>query len=493
MLIADLVLQSLQQQRDHRRLTLKRRVYAALRAAILDGRLPAGTRLPPTRELARDLGIGRNTALRAYDMLLAEGYVESRVGSGTFVSESLVEPPPAGRRGLTHAAPVVPRLSRRGRAIARHSSSSEIQYGAFMPGIPDVEAFPHATWRRLVGRYLDRRHARLMQYASGGYGPLKTALAEHLRVSRLIDCEPRQIMIVDGAHQGLDLCARMLADPGETAWIEDPGYWGARNVLRGAGLRLRPVLVDGEGIAPADDDWARPPRLIFTSPSYQYPTGAVLSLARRRLLLERAAATGAWIVEDDYDNELRYHREPIASLYGLAPAGQVIYVGTFSKVMYPGLRLGYLVVPPALVDAFATANAELFREGRLVEQAALAEFIEEGHFDAHIRRMRGLYAERQSALRERMDALLGDRVSLSGGQAGIHLLYRLPDTVDDKALAREALANGVISRPLSLYYHDAGAARPGLVLGYAGVSTERIPLAAERLVEVVERYIGGGH
>ncbi len=329
-----------------------------------------------------------------------------------------------------------------------------------------------------------------MQYAAGGYGPLKAALAEHLRVSRLISCDPRQILILGGAHQALDLCARMLADVGDTAWIEDPGYWGARNVFRAAGLRLYPVAVDAQGLAPTEANWCgAPPRLVFVTPSYQYPTGAVLSLARRRALLERAAADGAWIVEDDYDNELRYHREPLASLFGLAPGGPVLYLGTFSKVMYPGLRLAYLVVPPALVEAFAAGNAELYREGRLVEQAALADFIVEGHLAAHIRRMRTVYAERQAVLRTRLGAHFGDALEPSGGQGGIHLLYRFRAPADDQRLVREALAEGIVTRPLSIYCADGARGEQGLLLGYAAVPTEQIAPAADRLAGVIERHL----
>ncbi|MGD8430614.1 MAG: PLP-dependent aminotransferase family protein [Ectothiorhodospiraceae bacterium] len=490
MLISDLLLQYMQRRTDWTRLPVKRRLYAALRQAILENRLSPGTKLPPTRNLARELALGRNTVMRAYEQLEAEGYVSGRTGAGTFVTDTLPDSAPSETRAA-EAGPCcdAPRLSRRGTLIAAHPASGKLQTGAFVPGIPDAASFPFRTWRRLLGKYMNRSHTRLMQYASGGYGPLKSALAEHLKVSRLISCDPRQVLIVAGAHQGLDLCARMLADPGDEAWVEDPGYWGARNVLRGAGLSLRPIPVDAEGIAPRGTDWQAPPRLIFTSPSYQYPTGVVLSLGRRRMLLERAAAGESWIIEDDYDNELRYHREPLASLYGLSPAGRVIYVGTFSKVMYPGLRLGYLVVPPGLVEPLSIANAELYREGRLVEQAALAEFIESGQLASHIRRMRQIYAERQAALRESLDARLGDAVQVSGGQGGMHLVYRFREPVDDRRVAREALSEGIVARPLSLYYHDQAAASPGLVLGYATVTPERIAAASDVLARVVERHL----
>ncbi len=488
-LVSDLVLQQLRQPADGPRMPLKLQVYEALRQAILENRLAAGTRLPATRALADELGVGRNTVMRAYEQLLAEGYVEGKVGSGTYVAETLQDspsgehrPPPVSTR------PGRPRLSRRGDWIASHAAASSIQHGAFMPGIPDVELFPHKLWRRLVDRYLRAEHSRLLQYAAGGYGPLRVVLAQYLRVTRFVPCDPRQVIIVNGSHQALDLCARMLADIDDTVWIEEPGYWGARHVFHSNGLQIRAIKVDEAGIAPDAADWVQPPRLIFVSPSCQYPTGAVLTLPRRRALLEGAQAHGAWVIEDDYDNELRYHKQPLASLYGLAGSDSVIYIGTFSKVMFPGLRLAYLVVPPALVDAFSVGNAELYREGRLVEQAALAEFISEGHLASHIRKMRMVYAERQSVLRERLESRLGDQVVLSGGQAGIHLLYRLPAGVDDERLAREAMAAGVIIRPLSLYYHEPSNRQSGMMLGYAGVKTERIRRAADSLAEVVEKH-----
>lgn len=488
-LVGDLVLQSLAQSPPGS-LPLKLRIYAGLRQAILDNHLTAGTRLPATRNLATDLGVGRNTILRAYEQLYAEGYVAGQVGAGTFVADTLPDAPLRGHRrrcAATHAA--TPTLSRRGAEIAAYASSSKLQYGAFMPGIPDVDLFPFETWRKLFNKYMRREHSRLLHYAAGGYGPLKAALCAYLKATRFIDCEPRQILILNGSHQALDLCARLLADEGDRAWIEDPGYWGARNVLRAAGLRLVPIPVDEHGLAPDEAAWANAPRLVFVSPSCQYPTGAVLSLARRRSLLERAAQCGAWIIEDDYDNELRYHRNPVAPLFGLARSQRVVYLGTFSKVMFPGLRLAYLVVPPAMVEPLAIGNAELYREGRLVEQAALAEFIAEGYFASHIRRMRVVYAERQAVLRSSLARTLGGAVTACGGQAGIHLLYRFHQPVDDTGIARDALAAGVIVRPLSLYCHDARHQRPGVMLGYAGVATEAIEPAAERLALAIEPHL----
>lgn len=488
-LVGDLVLQYLEQRRDASPLPLKLQVYSALRDAILENRLSPGAQLPPTRNLAKELKIGRNTVLAAYEQLLAEGYVGGRVGAGTFVADTLPDQRPVRQRQQkpSHAQPVL--LSARGAEIAAHPDSSKVQHGAFMPGIPDVAHFPYQVWKRLLGKYLSRENTHMLQYSSGGYGPLKVALAEYLKISRFVDCQPRQVIILNGSHQALDLCARMLTDPGDAVWVEDPGYWGARNVFRAAGLNISGIAVDENGLAPSAEHWTAPPKLVFVTPSNQYPTGVVLSLARRRALIEQASKANTWIIEDDYDNELRYHSRPLASLYGLSASERVIYAGTFSKVLFPGLRLAYLVVPPSLVDAFTIGNAELYREGRLVEQAALAEFISEGYFASHIRKMRLIYAERQRIIRERLEREFGKELQLSGGDAGIHLLYYLPAGVDDAALCKEAMAAGVILRPLSVYYHEAAPRRPGIMIGYAGIPTEKIEPALDRLVPVLARAL----
>ncbi|HET6719890.1 MAG TPA: PLP-dependent aminotransferase family protein, partial [Rhodocyclaceae bacterium] len=303
-LIGELIKQSLGRQNDTQ--LLRNRLYLALRQAILDKRLPAGTQLPSSRSLAEELAVGRNTVVRAYEQLLVEGYLDGKAGSGTFVSDALQRTtrtlPPKRLVGTRREG-----LSKRGNLIASNSTSSTVQRGAFMPGIPDIDLFPFATWRRLVGKYLHEESAPLLHYAHGGYGPLKVALAEYLRVTRMMSCDPRQILVVNGSHQALDLCARMLCDVGDRVWMEQPGYWGASNVLRATGLDLVPIPLDERGMAPSAEDWASPPRLIFTSPSSQYPTGTVLSLDRRLELLEGAERSGSWIIEDDYDNELRYH------------------------------------------------------------------------------------------------------------------------------------------------------------------------------------------
>ncbi|WP_313953347.1 PLP-dependent aminotransferase family protein [Accumulibacter sp.] len=488
-LITELLQQYVERQAPTVKLRI--RVYLALRHAIMDRNLSPGTKLPPTRLLADELGMGRNTVVRAYEQLLVEGYLEGRVGDGTYVSEAvssgLKAPSPKRPAGTRRGS-----LSRRGSTVAANVTSSVVQRGAFMPGIPDVDLFPVGIWRRLVAKYLRTEQSHLLNYAHTGYGPLRVALANYLRVTRMMQVDPKQVVIVNGSHQALDLCARMLADDGDRAWMEDPGYWGARNVLAAAGLQVTPIQLDEKGLAPTVEDWSLPPRLIFTSPSSQYPTGTVLSLDRRLQLLENADLFDSWIIEDDYDNELRYNERPLASLFGLSDRQRVIYLGTLTKVMFPGMRLAYLVVPEGLVDAFVTGNSELYRGGRLAEQAALAEFIDEGYFTSHIKRMRGIYAERRDALQEAMRSHLGDAVVPSGGHAGLQLLYRFCQPVDDALVAAEALAEGVICRPLSMYYLDQEKRQPGLNLGFAAVPVERIAPAAATLAAVIERHLRRG-
>ena len=467
---------------------LRIRLYMALRTAILDRVLAQGTKLPPTRALADELDLGRNTVVRAYEQLLVEGYLEGRVGDGTYVSD-IVD---AASKPATPKRLIGTRregLSRRGTSIASHAASSAIQHGAFMPGVPAVDLFPFSLWRRLVAKYIHPDQSRLLNYTHLGFGPLKVALANYLRVTRMMTVEPKQIVIINGSHQGIDLCARMLADHGDRVWIENPGYWGARNVFRAAGLDVRPIPLDEKGLAPATEDWSEPPRLIFTSPSSQYPTGTVMALDRRLELLENAHQVGSWIIEDDYDNELRYDERPVASLFGLCRRQRVIYMGTFSKVMYPGIRLAYMVLPEDLVDAFIIGNSELYRGGRMPEQAALAEFIDEGYFTAHIKRMRGIYQERRDLLREAMESRLGDAVSVSGGHAGLQLVYRFNRPVDDALIAAQSLAEGVVCRPLSMYYADLESSRPGLNLGFAAVPEKNIVPAVETLVRVIARHL----
>lgn len=469
-------------------------IYKLLRQAILERLLPAATRLPSSRDLAAQLGISRNTVLFGYEQLLAEGYLETRGGAGTHVTDTVPEllgAPLAGTARKPAPPTVRSALSRRGRSLVAQAGAAQQQWGAFVPGVPDVTQFPHKTWNALQSRIWRNPPVSALTYGvGGGCQPLREALANYLKVSRSVNCVPEQIVITSGIHQSIDLCMRLLSDPGDAAWVEDPCYWGARNLLLVSGLEVHPIGLDGEGICPRPAQLKRPPRFIFVTPSHQYPLGMVMSLARRRMLLEYARQHGCWIIEDDYDSEFRYGGRPLASLQGMDRDQRVLYMGTFSKTMFPGLRLGYMVLPEALAPAFVTGMEELYRSGQMPLQATMAAFIEEGHFNAHIRRMRLLYGARLDLLQQAIRSQFpDDRVRAAGSDAGLHLTLHLPPHCDDEAVARSALALGIAVRPLSRYYYRAARASPGLVLGYACVASERIAPAFAQLALAIRTHM----
>ncbi|MFQ6721136.1 PLP-dependent aminotransferase family protein, partial [Bordetella pertussis] len=370
--------------------------------------------------------------------------------------------------------------------LVREASASDRQWGAFVAGVPDVSLFPRAVWQRLQSRRWRQAPPELLTYAYGaGYMPLRRALAEHLRLSRSVKCDADQIVVTSGIHQAVSVLARLLGDNGNTAWMENPGYWGARSTLMACGITPVAVAVDDEGMAPSAQQLQDPPRFIFVTPSHQYPLGMVMSLARRRMLLDYAHKRGAWIVEDDYDSEFRFDGRPIASLQGLDQHDRVLYLGTFSKTLFPGIRLAYMVLPKPLAGHVATGLSELYREGRLMDQAVLADFIEGGHYATHIRRVKQRYAARQALLREAVTRAFGADWPISTHEAGLHLVMRLPDGTDDLGISIAARTLGLHARPLSRYYASEQDARPGLLLGYACVPEEEIEPAFERLVQVI--------
>lgn len=456
---------------------LRKRVYDVLQQAIQNGAIAAGSRLPSSRDLAKELSISRNTVLAAYEQLQSEGYLLTRAGSGTFICDTLPERTPEMAVSLpdpSHSSPLA-HLSHRGaRLLMQHGAGSH-QWGAFMPGVPDVSHMPHDVWRKIERRISRRMPVEALSYSGhGGCVQLQQALAEYLRVIRSVQCTPEQIVITAGTHQALDLLAKMLCDPGDSAWIEEPGYWGIRNVLAVNGIQLQPVRVDEEGLLlhEGGDDRAAP-RLICVTPSHQYPLGSVMSLRRRQQLLALAREGGSWIVEDDYDGEFRFAESPIPALQGLAPDAPVIYLGTFSKTLYPGLRLGYMVVPTALAARMKVACSELYRGGNGLVQRVLAEFISEGHYAAHVRKMRQLYSRRRAELVRVIRTTLGERFVAQQSNAGLHLILSLPEHIDDVALSIELEQNGILTRPLSAYY-QLDAARRGLLLGFACVEEHDI-------------------
>ncbi|ALM86694.1 DNA-binding protein [Bordetella sp. N] len=466
---------------------LSRQIYTVLRTLILDGEVAAGLKMPATRALAHDLGLSRNTVMHAYEQLLAEGYVVSASGSGTFVSDTAPRERGTERR-VSHADDPAwhqAALSTRGAQLVRLASASDRQLGAFVAGVPDVSLFPHAIWNKLLSRRWREPAPDLLTYAHGaGYMPLRRVLTEHLRLSRAVRCEPEQVVLTTGIHQSISLLARLLGDAGDTAWMENPGYWGARSMLQACGIETLPVDVDDEGMAPAAAHLARPPRFIFVTPSHQYPLGHIMSLSRRRMLLDYAHEHGAWVVEDDYDSEFRFGGKPLASLQSMDQHDRVLYLGTFSKTLYPGIRLGYMVLPRALATPFGIGLSELYREGRLMDQAVLADFIEKGHYATHLRRMRQVYARRQGLLRDAIASQFGAAWPISTHEAGLHLVMHLPAGTDDLGITIAARTLGLTVRPLSRYYEGSSVAS-GLLLGYACVPDNLIGPAFQRLVQVI--------
>src|SRR6266702_5227077 len=477
-----------------------RQLHRLLQQAILSRALPAGAKVPSSRLLAKELGIGRNTVTQVYEQLALEGYVNSATGSGTFVADSApdeivgvpdAEAPDTRPMPLNLPLPLPLQakraLSTRGARLIAGAGVSKRQWGAFMPGVPDVTKFPARAWSRLHNKYWRRLRPDLLTYApGGGLASLRHALADYLRTSRSVRCTPEQIIITTGIHQSVDLAVRLLSDPGDVIWTEDPCYWGVRSVMHVSGLKSRPISVDDERINPSPDDLAHPPKLILVTPSHQYPLGMVMSLARRRMLLEYARQNQCWIIEDDYDSEYRYGSRPLASLQGLDTSGQVIYVGSFGKTLFQGLRIGYLVVPEALAERFATASAELYREGQLLQQAMLAEFIAEGHFTSHLRKMRTLYGQRRQTLLDAAACRYGDALPAVGGDAGLHLVMQLPQGSDDRAVAAAALERNIVVRPLSGYYAQPSSSQSGLLIGYACVPDEEIAPAFDTLADAID-------
>ncbi len=473
-----------------RREPLHRQLYAEIRGAVLGGRLAAGARLPSTRELATELGISRNTVAGAFDQLMAEGYLEGKVGSGTFVTDlgakagGELRPPRRDRL----------ELSARGRMLAGTRVAGSLELATARPfrtGVPALDAFPRELWARIAARVARRARADVMSYGTAaGYLPLRQAIAEYVRAARGVRCAAEQVIVTSGSQQALDLAARVLLDPGDMAWVEDPGYLGARGAFQAAGVVCAPVRLDEEGLSVSDGEALAPrARMAYVCPSHQYPMGMTMSLTRRMALLEWARRRRAWIVEDDYDSEFRYTGRPLSSLQGLDTADRVIYTGTFSKVLFPALRLGYLVAPVAVVEAMARARAVADRQCQGMDQAVVAEFMNGGHFARHIRRMRSLYAERQEALVSESRRELGGLLDVAPSSAGMHLRGFLPAGANDREASRALGEAGVIAAPLSLYAMRH-APPPGLVLGYSGTNPRQIREGVRKVAEVLGRPAG---
>lgn len=464
---------------------MHRQIYQQYRNAILNGVLRPGQRVLSTRALADELGISRITALNAYAQLFAEGYLQSRVGAGTMVSTSLpdepvipsptVNTPDVGRK---KSRPVA---AYRFRAESMGTPPGRRGWGPFGIGQVALEQFPTTIWNRLTARHA--RHGRTAPLDYGdpmGSKRLREAIADYLRTARGVRCLPEQVMIVSGSQQGLDISVRVLLEPGSAVWMEDPGYRYAERLFALNRCRIVPVPVDQEGINVSKGmALFRKARAALVTPSHQYPLGMTMPISRRLQLLDWAARNGSWIVEDDYDGEFRYESMPISSLQGLDSNSRVVYIGTFSKVLFPALRLGYVVVPADLMDAFLRVRLAMDISPAAFPQTVLADFIEEGHFSRHIRRMRVLYRERRDALVHHLKDKFGSRIEIRGEQAGMHLCV-LMDGICDLHAAQFAAQAGLLLVPLSSSYKGKSS-RNGFILGFGSTPASAMPSAVRRL------------
>ncbi len=471
---------------------LHRQLYEELRRAILAGRLTPGQRLPSTRSLASSLEISRIVVTQSYEQLIDEGYIQSIVGSGSFVSAQLPD-------HLLHSA-LLPsekkiarlpiKLSHYGEELAHLGMSETNGFDApisFRYGRLPEGQFPRQLWRKLLSRHC-RSNLDWLNYATDplGHQPLRKAIARYLSRSRAVQCEPDQILITSGTQQALDLIARVLIDPGETIAVEEPGYLGVRqHTFLARGAKLLPIPVDESGLvveqlAKSLDSI----KLVYVTPSHQFPTGAVLSLQKRLELLSWAQQTGAMIIEDDYDSEYRYQGQPIPALQGLDSRSTVLYIGSFSKMLFPSLRIGYLVLPQQWVPVFARAKWLVDRQLPLLEQHVLADFIEEGHLERHLRRMRLHYDNNRQVLVQALKVHLGERATILGENAGIHLMVRLHTNLSDEEIIYRASQMGVGIVTAKPYYLQAAPTKEFL-FGYSALTVQQLQQGIRSLADIL--------
>ncbi|MGF1538132.1 MAG: PLP-dependent aminotransferase family protein [Elainellaceae cyanobacterium] len=470
---------------------LYQQLAEALRRSVLQKRLKPNQKLPPSRALAKSLEISRTTVTQSYDILLSEGYFEARRGAGTFVSPRLPEEylqiDRVAQKMLEQPGPM--RLSRFGAGLQAAGLQATAEPGgdiSFRYGSPAAEHFPMALWRRLLARHCQST-AALLNYSAdaAGHMPLRKAIADYLGRSRAVQCCAAQVIIVSGSQQALELIARLTLDRGDWVAMENPGYQGARRCFQGQGANLQGIPVDAEGIdVKALRQCPQAFKLLYVTPSHQFPTGAILPLSRRLSLLQWAQQAGTLILEDDYDSEYRYGGRPVPALQGLDQANTVLYVGTFSKVLFPSLRIGYLVVPTAWVPLVSQAKWLCDRYSPLLEQYALTDFMVEGHFEAHIRRMRHRYDQRRQALVDALSHHLGSRATVLGENAGIHLMAQIKTDLPDDAVIRRAQRLGVGLTSARGYYVTAPK-RGEFIFGYTELDESQIEEGIRRLSRVL--------
>jgi GntR family transcriptional regulator/MocR family aminotransferase len=459
-------------------------LYAALRAEIVEGRLRPGARLPATRELAKHYGLSRGTIVNAFDQLKAEGYLAGSVGSGTRVSRVL----PDELLEVVRKTGTKPQLERKterrisdyGRRVSLFPNFEACPSRAFRTNVPALDLFPTTLWAQVAAHRLRRVSINLLMGCDAmGYAPLREAVAAYLGTSRGVNCVPEQVAIVSGVQEALNLTGRLFLNPGDRMCMENPGYPGAATVFKAAGTKVSSAPLDGEGMT-LQDDALRGTRLVYVTPGHQFPLGITMSLARRLQLLDWAAKSGALILEDDYDSEYRYAGRPVPALQGLDRRGLVLFTGSFSKVLFPSLRLGYLVVPPDLVDRVSATISITSRHAPLLEQAVLCDFITRGHFGRHLRRMRQVYAERLSVLQESAQERLAGLLEITGVEAGLQTAAWLCGGLDGESAAAAAAERNVEVTPLSRYSQGTST-REGLHLGFAAVDVKEIQRGVREL------------
>ena len=463
------------------RLPLYRQLIQQIQAQVLSGDLPTGTQLPASRQLAHELGVARITVTQAYDHLQAEGYLVGRPGAGVFVAEALPL--------LLEKRPFTPALSEWGNRVlasapddAPTGSRPAIDFGI---GRSFAQIFPYDVWRRLLARYLSTDDAMLSRYGSvAGYLPLRQALADYLAQYRGINCTPEQVVIVSGAQQVLDILARLLLKPGDEVLVETPGFVVAFNLFRAYGAQLTALPVDDDGFPVEKIPPDNTARLAFVTPTHQFPRGGTMSLPRRLRLLQWAQQRDGLIIEDDYDGDLRYNGRSQSALQGLDKDGRVVYLGTFSKVLFPALRLAYVVLPPVLVEPFVQAKALIDRGSPTLTQAAIADFITEGYFERHLSQLRQIYGQRRHALITALEQFLPGQLRYAEVAAGVHVMLYLPENCDETAVIQQAAAQDVGIYP-GAPYHLQQPAPPSLLLGFSGLSELEIQEGIRRLSTVI--------
>ena len=476
---------------------LHRQLYEHIRLGILKGQIKPDTRLPPTRALAKELDVSRNTIMSAYKQLIAEGYLETNMGADTRVTHTLpesilnveIDQFDDSSSKLNQASSVETNLSNQGNLITQLPYPYWDRTGSrpFSSSQPGVDAFPQKLWEKILVSSWRNLTADDLCYPSAlGYRPLRETIASYIQASRGVNCTADQVVITNGTQQALSLSTSLLLNAGDTVWVENPSYNGVKIALNLRQANIIPIDVDEHGlIFESGIETAPDACMVCITPSHQYPLGVTMSLTRRLALLRWAAENSVWIIEDDYDSEIRYAGYPLESLQGLDEAGRVIYLGTFSKVLYPSLRMGFMVVPPALVEPMRAARAYIDRGNSILEQEAVNQFVKGGHLARHIRRMRTLYESRQTALVEMAQQFLRDFIDIQPSSAGLHLVGWLPHGVDDREVSQKLMDNGIYAPPLS-YFSIKPLERGGLVLGYATVPENEIVTAVKKMQQILQ-------